>query len=137
MKKPAIEAFKKVCKAKGGNITQIAEAFNVSRRTVHLWIEKDEKYRQAHEDMVESLVDLTEAQLFNMVRGIPNVIKDEEGRDKFVGWHERPDVACILFTLKTKGKNRGYVERQEVMNMDGNNFADILKRASQRKESAK
>ena len=122
MKKPRLEAFQKVCKAKMGNITKIAEAMNVTRRSVQNWIENDKRFADFHQDTIEGLVDQCESQLNILINGIPRIIDN-----RFEGWIERPDVACILFTLKTRGKQRGWVERQEIMNMDNNGFLDILK----------
>ena len=59
------------------------------------------------------MVDMSEGALFKQI---------QEG-----------NPAAIFFHLKTMGKKRGYVERQEVMNMDDNSFIEILKRAEQRK----
>ena len=44
---------------------------------------------------------------------------NENGEKRFAGWIERPSETAIIFTLKTRGKKRGYVERQEVTGADG------------------
>lgn len=137
MKKPRVDIFEQVCQAKSGNKSAIATALRCSRRQVDRWIAKDAKFQQVYEDADEALVDLSETQLWNLIRGIPKIEKDADGKDKFVGWIQKPDIAAIIWSLKTRGKDRGWVERQEIMNMDANNFIDILKRANQRKESAK
>ena len=50
-------------------------------------------------DERESLLDLAEGSLFDQVR--------------------KGNITAIIFTLKTIGKHRGYVERQEVTGADG------------------
>ena len=54
-----------------------------------------------------------------LVAGVPAIEKDENGEKRFAGWIERPSETAIIFTLKTRGKKRGYVERQEVTGADG------------------
>lgn len=81
-------------KNNNGNISEACEAINIGRRTYYSWIEKDETFKQDAEDAQESLIDLAESKL------VEN-IKDN-------------DNTSIIFFLKTKGKKRGYVEKQEV-----------------------
>ncbi|WP_370797608.1 hypothetical protein, partial [Alistipes putredinis] len=57
--------------------------------------------------------------LRKLVAGVPAIEKDENGEKRFAGWIERPSETAIIFTLKTRGKKRGYVERQEVTGADG------------------
>ena len=137
MKKPRIEIFEKLVRSKSGNLTSIAEAIGVTRRAVELWLEKDEKFKQIKVQFDESMLDLCETQTYNLIKGIPRIIKNAKGDDVFDGWNQEPDRTLMIFMLKTKGKHRGWVERQEIMNMDNNGFLDILKRASQREEKEK
>jgi hypothetical protein len=62
-------------------------------------MEKDSKFRQAYNDQTESLIDFAETALLNSIR-------------------KGSDTATIFF-LKTKGKDRGYIERQEHTGKDG------------------
>lgn len=119
MKRPDIKTFKKLCEAKGGNITEIAKSLNCSRRAIEKWVEKPGEYRNILKDIRESLVDLAESQLINLIKGVPKVETDKDGKTKFMGWTERPSEAAIIFTLKTRGKDRGYVERLEQTGKDG------------------
>lgn len=117
MKKPTLEKFAKMCELKAGNITEIAKALNVSsRQTIYTWMETDEAFKEAYDNIEESILDFTESQLYNLIKGIPKIEIDEDGQKKFVGWIERPSEAAIFFKLKTRGKKRGYVEKSEVSN---------------------
>lgn len=63
-----------------------------SRTTYYRWLENDE-FQDAVENVNESFIDLAESQLRAAV--------------------SRGDMNAVFFLLKTKGKNRGYVERTE------------------------
>ncbi|WP_231489901.1 hypothetical protein [Pedobacter sp. Leaf170] len=101
-KKPTVDSFKKVCEAKAGNISSIAKAFDVERKTVYAWM-KGPKYKQAYDDVRESLLDFTESQQMILIRGLMK--KDPEGN--FIGWIERPSESMIIWFEKTRGKHRG------------------------------
>ena len=77
-----------------GHITEACKSSNIHRRTYYSWIDKDEKFKQQCEDVEESLLDLAESKLLENINNNDNT--------------------CIIFYLKTKGKNRGYIEKQEV-----------------------
>lgn len=120
--KPSIEQFEQIANACGGILSDIAANFKVARGTVYAWCENDAEFRKALEDSRERFVDLAESNLRKLVAGVPAIEKDENGNNRFVGWIERPSETSIIFTLKTRGKKRGYVERQEVeadVNMKG------------------
>lgn len=120
-KKPKIEDFRKVANACGGILSEIANRFGVCRGAVYLWC-KDEEYSAVIEEARESFVDLAESNLRKLVAGVPAIETDENGNKKFAGWVEKPSETAIIFTLKTRGKKRGYVERSEVeadVNMKG------------------
>ena len=55
--------------------------------------DKDEEFKQQCEDVEESLLDLSESKLLENI--------------------QNNDNTCIIFHLKTKGKKRGYIEKQE------------------------
>lgn len=77
-----------------GNISLAARNLGIDRSTIYLRILKNDKLQQIITDARESMVDNAESALH---RAVTN------GE----GW-------AVCFTLKTQGKNRGYVERQEV-----------------------
>ena len=74
-------------------ISAACEAANISRRTYYDWKEQDDDFAQRIIEVDEARIDYVESKLFENIDGN----KTNE----------------ILFYLKTKGKNRGYVERQE------------------------
>lgn len=121
-KKPNIDVFRKIANACGGILSDIAANIGVERVTIYAWCEEDPEFKQALEDSRERFIDLAESNLRKLVAGVPAIEKDENGNNRFVGWIERPSETSIIFTLKTRGKKRGYVERQEVeadVNMKG------------------
>ena len=110
-KKPKLEEFRTACIAKAGNKTEIAKYFGVHRHTIENWV-KDEKYKLIYSDAHQSILDLTETQLLNLIKGVPKYKIDEETGEKvFDGWHTEPNPTAIIFKLKTQGKDRGYIEK--------------------------
>lgn len=129
-----IITFRHVANACGGILSEIASRFGVDRGTVYSWCKENESFAQALEDARETFLDLAESRLHKLVSGIPKVEVDKEGRKKIAGWIERPSETAIIFTLKTRGKKRGYVERQEVTGADG---ADLIPPRTLSPEEAK
>jgi len=95
--------------AKSGNIAAAAKGLGVQRATLYAWIDKSKALSKALNDIRESGLDFTEQQAMLLIKGVP---KMKEG--KLVGWEEKPDGAMIRYMLSTKGKHRGYTEKQEV-----------------------
>lgn len=87
---PKQKQFLDVFKSAAGNISVAADHMNMSRRTFHLWMNTNEKFREEAEDVKESLIDLAESKLLLNVK---------EGKE-----------ASVFFLLKTLGKKRGYIE---------------------------
>ena len=87
------EKFLKALKLNLGNITEACKSINISRQTYYRYIEADKEFEQRCLDVGESLLDLAENRLLEKI-------------DKY-------DTTSIIFFLKTKGKKRGYIEKQE------------------------
>jgi predicted DNA-binding protein YlxM (UPF0122 family) len=109
--------------AKKGNIQEIANAFSprVSRQTVYNWIEKSKKLSAELTQAQESLLDFAESQMALLIQGVPKFLRDKKGdfilhnKEKvFDGFIIPPNPNLIQFFLKTKGKSRGYVEKNEL-----------------------
>lgn len=76
-----------------GNVTKACEAIGICRYTYYLWLDADPDFKKAAEAVGESLLDMAENAL---------LAKIESG-----------DTTATIFYLKTKGKKRGYIEKQE------------------------
>ena len=109
MAKPNLNTFKKICEAKAGNVSNIAKALNVDRKTIYEWIKKYPKYKQAFDDVKESLLDFVESQQMLLIRGLMK--KDGDGN--FIGWIEKPSESMIQWFEKTRGRGRGYGDKVE------------------------
>lgn len=86
----------------GGNVAEAARSLKVTRWALQKRIANNKELQQLVADAREETVDLAESMAKQQIR---------EG-----------NTAMIIFTLKTLGKERGYVERQEITGKDG----DIL-----------
>lgn len=88
-----------------GNISISCEASGISRQTYYNWMKSDPEFKQECRDIEERNLDLAEMKLLNAIR---------EGK-----------TAELLFYLKTKGKHRGYVERQEITGAEGQKLFEV------------
>ncbi len=88
-----------------GIVTYACKKTGISRETFYLWKRNDPKFREACEDVEESVKDIVESKLLNKI--------NEE------------DLTAIIFYLKTKCKDRGYVERVE-NNVSLTPFEDLM-----------
>lgn len=90
LKKAMIEALEKSL----GVVTTAAKTAGIARSTHYQWMQDDEEYKKAVEDLSDVALDFAESKLFKSIEG-------------------GSDTATIFF-LKTKGKKRGYVEKSEL-----------------------
>jgi hypothetical protein len=89
-KKQMLEALERSL----GIVSTACEKAGVSRSQHYNWLKDDPEYREAVRLLDERTIDFAESHLHALIK------------DK--------NPAATIFFLKTKGKNRGYVERQEV-----------------------
>lgn len=91
-KKAFLDAYAKTF----GNKTQSCKAVDISRQTLYNWLQNDPEFKAQIENIEpdELLLDFVESKM---------VQKINDG-----------DTAVLIFVAKTKGKKRGYVERQEI-----------------------
>lgn len=83
----------KALKENLGNVTASCSAVGISRKTHYEWLREHPSYAKACEDIGEIVLDFAEGQLHKQIR--------------------QGNTASTIFFLKTKGKERGYIERQE------------------------
>ena len=82
-----------------GVVTTACKFVDISRETHYRWLREDEEYKEAVESISDIAIDFAESKLHDSI---------ENGSD-----------TAIIFYLKTKGKKRGYVERQEIEQSGG------------------
>lgn len=89
-KKAMLDALEKSL----GIVTTAIKLVGIARSTHYKWMNEDEEYAQAVEDINEMAIDFAESKLHKNI---------SDG-----------DNTSIIFYLKCKAKKRGYVERSEV-----------------------
>lgn len=100
-KKSLLEALEKSL----GIVSTACKKVGISRRTYYNWYNNDSLFKSAVDDINEMALDYAESKLHGL-------IKDS-------------NVAAILFYLKTKGKSRGFIERNEVA-VEGNIESKVI-----------
>jgi hypothetical protein len=89
-KRAMVEALEKAL----GVVTTACKSVGIARSTHYLWMDTDSEYKILVESLQDVALDFAESRLFKSI---------EAGSD-----------TATIFFLKTKGKKRGYIERQEV-----------------------
>ena len=77
-----------------GVVTSACKKVGIGRSTFYDWMRSDEEFAKQVQDIGEIAIDFAESQLHKQIKG--------------------GNTSATIFYLKTKGKNRGYVERQEI-----------------------
>jgi len=77
-----------------GNVTTACHKSNLNRTTYYDWMENDKKFKQLVDDIPEIRLDFYEEALEKQIK--------------------KGNIAGIIFALKSQGKNRGWIERQEI-----------------------
>lgn len=86
-------------KGTGGIKTKIAERLDVSRWTVDNYIDRWQSVAAAYAEETEAVIDMAEDNLITEIRN--------------------GNFNAMRYYLSTKGKHRGYTERQEITGADG------------------
>jgi len=89
----------KALKETNGLLTMAAAKAGIGYRTVCRYVAEYPSVKEAAQDAKEAMLDFTEGKLYSKIR---------DG-----------DNTAIIFYLKTQGKSRGYIERQEVTGEGG------------------
>ncbi len=94
-KKAILEALEKSL----GVVTTACKIVGIGRTQFYQWLKDDEVFAKQVRDVDNIALDFVESKLFENIKN---------GK-----------TSETIFYLKTKGKNRGYVERQEITGADG------------------
>lgn len=96
-----LETFKKSL----ANVSATCKANDISRTTWYEWLKDHEWFAKEVENIKEDTKDFVEGKLMQ------NISSGKE--------------ASIFFYLKTQAKDRGYIERTEVINKDVDEFDNL------------
>ena len=94
-KKAMIEALEKSL----GVVTTACKKVGIGRTTFYGWLQDDPEFAKEVDDIQNIALDYAESQLHKQIG--------------------KGNTSATIFYLKTKGKKRGYVERQEITGVDG------------------
>ena len=89
-----------------GVVTTACRSAGISRSTHYKWIDEDEEYKKNYESVKDIAIDFAESQLHKQI--------------------SKGNAVSTIFFLKTQGKKRGYVERQEISGVSDAPFTILL-----------
>ena len=95
-----------------GNVTEAAAAVGMSRETHYDWLKNDPEYSAAVASLKNVALDFAESQLKKLMEGAERQALTHDG--EVVTIKDAPNTSAVIFYLKTQGKQRGYIERQEL-----------------------
>ena len=94
MKKPENHKLIELINKAMGNQTLVAKTLGVSRQSIWKWCKDDPELQAALDQSRETMLDNAESKLYsNALNG---------------------DTTSLIFFLKTQGKRRGYIEKQQI-----------------------
>ncbi|HYH14833.1 MAG TPA: helix-turn-helix domain-containing protein [Flavisolibacter sp.] len=89
-KKAILQALEESC----GVISTACNAIGMPRSTFYNWVNADTQFKEAVNEIQEYALDVAESELHKLIK--------------------KGEITAIIFYLKTKGKKRGYIEKNEV-----------------------
>ena len=93
------ESMLKALEQSLGVVNSACKIAEVPRSTFYKWMKEDQEFAKEVEDIANVALDFAESQLYKQIAD--------------------NSTAATIFYLKTKGKKRGYIERQEITGADG------------------
>ena len=90
LKKAMLKALEKTM----GVVSTAATMVGINRSTHYEWLKKDSEYKQKVDDLENLMLDFAETNLHQQI---------QEG-----------NTTATIFLLKTRGRKRGYIERQNI-----------------------
>lgn len=128
---PAISDMRKramleALKAKLGIVSAAAQSVGIHRDTHYDWMKKDNDYNLAVRIIGEAAIDFAEGKLFELINGVKVQYPQKAGETQPTVYIREPNVAAVIFYLKTKAKHRGYVERFQLQDMGDDDINSTL-----------
>tara|TARA_R100000329_G_scaffold151474_1_gene147821 strand:- start:11749 stop:12129 length:381 start_codon:yes stop_codon:yes gene_type:complete len=90
LKKAMLKALEKTM----GVVSTASTMVGINRSTHYEWLKKDSEYKQKVDDLENLMLDFAETNLHQQI---------QEG-----------NTTATIFLLKTRGRKRGYIERQNI-----------------------
>lgn len=100
-KKAVLEALEKAL----GVVTTACKTAGIGRTQFYQWLKDDPDFKAQVDDISNIALDFAESQLHKQI--------------------QNGNTPATIFYLKTKGKNRGYVERTEHTGFEGTKLFDV------------
>lgn len=101
IKKQVLDALEKTL----GVISPACKMVGISRQTFYNWLKDDESFQLKFDEINQAQIDFVESKLFENINN--------------------NDTTSAIFYLKTKGKDRGYVERKEISGVNGQKLFEV------------
>jgi hypothetical protein len=124
IKKALIEALT----ANLGNATKACAAVGIARKTYYEYLKEDD-FKAEVESIEDSNLDFAESKLRELINGVTLATEGEEP----IIYKTAPNVTATIFYLKTKGKKRGYIEKQEIEHFGVFEWSQVSKDAQSKK----
>ena len=99
------ESLLKALEQSLGVVTVACKKAAIPRSTYYKWLSEDEDFAREVKDIENVALDFAESHLHTQIRN--------------------ENTSATIFYLKTKGKKRGYVERQEITGFEGTKLFDV------------
>lgn len=96
-----------------GVVSEACKIAELDRTTFYNYQKEDAEFAAAVKDIQEISLDFAESKLFQLIDGVWLEGKGEDQNEPPT-YKLPPNVTATIFYLKTKGKDRGYVEKQEI-----------------------
>lgn len=99
--------FLELLEKNAGNISKTCKAVNIGRTIFYKWCKQSEHFKKEYENVMENLIDEVESSLMTNIKS--------------------GDTIATIFFLKTRGKHRGYIEKQEIEHSMDSKISDWMK----------
>jgi len=106
-----VEALKKC----HGIVTDAAKMIDIAPKSHYRWLKDDPKYKSECAEASEQAIDFVEGELYSLIA--------------------EHNPAAIIFYMKTKGRNRGYIEKQIIDTTIHDKRINIVVKSTKQQES--
>lgn len=93
-----------------GIVTDACKITGLGRQTHYNWLNEDPEYKKAVEELDNVALDHSESKLHQLIEGV--YVEKDLGDGETVIYQKEPNATAVIFHLKTRGKKRGYIEKE-------------------------